>query len=637
MNERELFDAYRKRPTQDGLLDVLRASQDTVYNLCFHVLRQAQDAEDASQKVFLRILDVLPRIADGEHYRRLLSRASLQVALNTIESRKTRKAHEMNKAEGTARSGREIPDDTSSLLLAHIATLEDNLRCLVVDHYFEGKPMEAMASERGCSRVAIWKALEKAKERLRLSLSGAGLTALALGMQSSLEAVVFAPAPRNLLGKAIVAKAAAIAAAGTPAAAGWAGWIMAGIQSKSGIILVGLSTAVLLAGALGILLSPTAEAPKPAAAVRQSKSPARAEARPSSETSTASARAQSAPETAASPKPAKVSRPYPFSLPRPTWNPAVQAAWTSLKNPISVDQVNVPLVQLLKGIAQQAGLGLRLDPELKMPESAVTYKVKDLSIDSALRLLLSARALAYALQEDGTLFISTQEKAVSPYSQEMRETDEVLRNLSQAQYREEHGDGQADSERTAALLGSRKVSPPQGEWKISDTLQALARSANLFILNDSAEGRWPQVLKLTDLKVLNVVEERPLSEHLKGLLSASGLDFAINEYGQIVVSTPEGAEAIRRQEAARADERRTREGRLDQPLGFAGDCSVGDLSDAVEKATGFRLFTSRELWERPVTATLPAGATVRESLNRLKEAGFWWGLDQSGLYLGSKP
>jgi hypothetical protein len=57
----------------------------------------------------------------------------------------------------------------------------------------------------------------------------------------------------------------------------------------------------------------------------------------------------------------------------------------------------------------------------------------------------------------------------------------------------------------------------------------------------------------------------------------------------------------------------------------------------VEKATGFRLITSRELWERPVTATLPMGATVRESLNRLKEADLWWGLDPSGLYLGSKP
>lgn len=295
------------------------------------------------------------------------------------------------------------------------------------------------------------------------------------------------------------------------------------------------------------------------------------------------------------------------------------------------------MVQLLKLIARQAGLGFRLDPELKLLEGAVTYKVKDLSIDSALQLLLSSRSLAYALQEDGSLFISTKEKAVSPYTQEMRETDEVLRNLTQAQYREEHGIGQADSERTAALLGSRKVSPPQGEWKIADTLQALSRSAGLSILNDTAEGVYGRVFKLVDQKILNVVEERPLAEHLKQLLSASGLDYAINEYGNIVVSTPEGAEAIRRQEALRAEERRTREALLDQPLGIAGDCSVGELSEAVEKATGLRLITSRELWERPVTATLPMGATVRESLNRLKEADLWWGLDPSGLYLGSKP
>src|SRR4051812_14411524 len=394
LNERELFDAYRARPTQDGLLEVLRASQNTVYNLCFHVLRQAQDAEDASQKVFLRILDALPRIADGEHYRRLLSRASLQVALHTIESRKTRKAHEMNKAQGTAQASPGTPDDASSLLLTHVATLDDNLRCLVVDHYFEGKPMEAMASERGCSRVAIWKGLEKAKERLRLSLSGAGLTALALEMQSSLEAVVFAPAPRNLVGEAIAAKVAALS---TPGAAGWGGWIRAGAHGKSGIAIGGLSTAVLLAGALGILLRPTSESPTPPRAIRQDKPPARAEARSSSGSPTASARLPSA--AAGGPNPAKAPRPYPFALPRPTWNPAVQAAWNALRTPITVERENFPLVQIIKLVAQHAGLAFRLDPELKVLEHPITYKVKEVSIDSALQFLLSTKDLAYALQE----------------------------------------------------------------------------------------------------------------------------------------------------------------------------------------------------------------------------------------------
>ncbi len=99
MNERELFDACKARPSKDDVLSVLRASQRTVYNLCYQVLRDAQDAEDASQKVLLRVLEALPRISDGEHYRRMLCRISFQVALTTMESRKTRRAHEMEKAQ----------------------------------------------------------------------------------------------------------------------------------------------------------------------------------------------------------------------------------------------------------------------------------------------------------------------------------------------------------------------------------------------------------------------------------------------------------------------------------------------------------------------------------------------------------
>jgi hypothetical protein len=36
--------------------------QDTVYNLCFQVLRQSQNAQDAAQQVLLSLLGALPKI-----------------------------------------------------------------------------------------------------------------------------------------------------------------------------------------------------------------------------------------------------------------------------------------------------------------------------------------------------------------------------------------------------------------------------------------------------------------------------------------------------------------------------------------------------------------------------------------------
>jgi hypothetical protein len=85
-----------------------------------------------------------------------------------------------------------------------------------VEHYYEGKPLDSMALERGCSKVAVWKRLEKAKEKLRTALFGAGLSVLALAMESRLEALVFTPAPKDLIGGTILAQASIVAGAGSP-------------------------------------------------------------------------------------------------------------------------------------------------------------------------------------------------------------------------------------------------------------------------------------------------------------------------------------------------------------------------------------------------------------------------------------
>src|SRR4029077_9523511 len=81
------FQAYQDRRTQETLLELLREAQHRVYNLCYQVLRHSQDAEDAAQKVLLKLLNVLPRISEEGHFRSLLVRMSFQVSLDLIRSR----------------------------------------------------------------------------------------------------------------------------------------------------------------------------------------------------------------------------------------------------------------------------------------------------------------------------------------------------------------------------------------------------------------------------------------------------------------------------------------------------------------------------------------------------------------------
>jgi len=85
-------------PSPEGLRSILQSCQDTVYNLCYQVLRHAQDAEDASQKTLLEVARALPRIQDATHLRRWVHRVSFHVALNARKKERIRMDYERRKA-----------------------------------------------------------------------------------------------------------------------------------------------------------------------------------------------------------------------------------------------------------------------------------------------------------------------------------------------------------------------------------------------------------------------------------------------------------------------------------------------------------------------------------------------------------
>lgn len=260
----ELFEAYRTEPGEETLLGLLRGTQDFVYNVCYQVLHHPQDAEDASQRVFLRALEVLPRVSDGTHLRSLLVRISFQVALNLSDARAARARHERSKAAMTPPTTDVDPEEVRALHGA-IAALDPRLGAVVVERYFEGKSLEGIAEGRGCSVAAVWKRLEKAKEMLRRSLQGAGLGSMAAQLGSRLEAMTFMEAPKDLITPAITSKVLEVAQA---AALGSASAGATGVGLFSGrTAAVGFMSLLLggFAGEVCVVLSRDAAPPSVAA------------------------------------------------------------------------------------------------------------------------------------------------------------------------------------------------------------------------------------------------------------------------------------------------------------------------------------------------------------------------------------
>jgi RNA polymerase sigma-70 factor (ECF subfamily) len=225
------------------LLARLRGCQDAVYSVCFQVLRHPQDAEDAAQNVFLAILDGVPAIPDEIQFRRWVRRVSFNVALKYRRQARTRREYERRKAKDVPSTAPGLADETSEEILDHIARLDDDSRDLVIAHYYAGRSLAELAQDRGCSPVAIWKRLAKARRTLRDSMERAGFGAVTPLVDRFLEQRMPQRAPENLLTEGIVAKAVRLTASSglaVPLAA------IGGIVVKTKI-LVGVTLALLAA------------------------------------------------------------------------------------------------------------------------------------------------------------------------------------------------------------------------------------------------------------------------------------------------------------------------------------------------------------------------------------------------------
>jgi RNA polymerase sigma factor (sigma-70 family) len=247
MDEARLFDEFRSRPSEKALVDLLRNAQDTVYTLCFHILRHPQNAEDAAQRVFLELLDALPRIADAAHFRRWIHKASFHVALDMKRRQETQRAH----ASELARRWQATPDEDAQTIHEHLELLEGDLRAMVVEHYFDRKPLEAMASERGCSVVAVWKKLQKALDRLKRSLVRTQREGAALGLANYLDHLSPIPAPTSLITREIEAKVSQAVAKASAAQT----LILGGIALKTKTVVAALVIALSALSSVPVMLS----------------------------------------------------------------------------------------------------------------------------------------------------------------------------------------------------------------------------------------------------------------------------------------------------------------------------------------------------------------------------------------------
>ena len=208
------FENYKRRQSASTLDALLQYHQDYIYNICFQVLRHPEDAEDMAQEVLLEAAKWVSNFEAPRPFKVWLYRVAMNKSLDHRQARIRRVEFAKVLAAGFASEGAPMDADERSALMQAIGGLDDQTRCLLLEHYFDKLTMEEIGQREGISSMAVWKRLERAREHIRRALLGMGLAITGAGIAQGLESVSPVVAPVGLIGPALFAKVAI----GTPAA-----------------------------------------------------------------------------------------------------------------------------------------------------------------------------------------------------------------------------------------------------------------------------------------------------------------------------------------------------------------------------------------------------------------------------------
>ena len=161
--------------------------QDMVFNLCFRILGDYDDANDCSQETFIKVYKNLKGFRRQSSFTTWLYRITINTCRNRLASAKSRmrgKTVRIDNPGGDDSGPLEIRDFSYSpdalfekneqkrQIMRAIDSLESDLRVLVVLREFEGRSYEDISDITGVNLGTVKSRLSRARHLLREMLSG---------------------------------------------------------------------------------------------------------------------------------------------------------------------------------------------------------------------------------------------------------------------------------------------------------------------------------------------------------------------------------------------------------------------------------------------------------------------------------
>jgi RNA polymerase sigma-70 factor (ECF subfamily) len=168
--------AALKRGDNGAFREVAEAEIDGLYTLALGILGSREDAEDACQEVFLKLLRFAPRLSPGTSLRAWLRRVCLNHCLDQCRRRRPRRRAELLESAGTASQPatpqeRAEESELQSAVQRALMDLTERQRIVFVLRHFTGCPVKEIAEQLQCAEGSVKAHLSRAVSKLRVLLS----------------------------------------------------------------------------------------------------------------------------------------------------------------------------------------------------------------------------------------------------------------------------------------------------------------------------------------------------------------------------------------------------------------------------------------------------------------------------------
>ena len=156
--------------TKDKISEYLEKYGDTAMRIAYTYLKNKEDAEDAVQDLFLRVMDIEPVFNDSEHEKAWFVRTMINICKNKLKLFWNRNTCSIDSVAEASVYDKYAAD---SEVLGAVMSLADKYRIAVYLYYYEGYSTPEIARLTGKTETAVRSALHRARNMLKDKLKEA--------------------------------------------------------------------------------------------------------------------------------------------------------------------------------------------------------------------------------------------------------------------------------------------------------------------------------------------------------------------------------------------------------------------------------------------------------------------------------